>query len=271
MRNTDRTVLAQTIAIVEQAQASRANVQRLADRISNVFVPIVILIGDEHFCEGYKNDVPSGQWVPTVDDIITAYQAVGGRVLAMGPTVGKRDELSKCQGYHWAGYEEIAQGTGAVDASGQPLVFEDASSANVADKVVDAIVLLSGGGSFRLSARIRDPEPDDGVDVTRFVDRIVPNSAGGVADPRDPTRICVPWSDVADLDQDGVDDHFLGVPGGTPVCFDIYPATNDFVEPTDEPQLFEGVVEVVGDDVSVLDSRTIYFVVPPDVSSPPIE
>ncbi|MCD6337976.1 MAG: HAD-IC family P-type ATPase, partial [Verrucomicrobia bacterium] len=40
----DRTVLAQTIAIVEQAQASRANVQRLADRISNVFVPIVILI-----------------------------------------------------------------------------------------------------------------------------------------------------------------------------------------------------------------------------------
>jgi len=192
-------------------------------------IPIVIIIGDEHFCEGYRLEVPAGEWVPSVDEIITAYQNVGGRLMAMGPTVGKRDEGTKCKGNHWSGYEELAIGTGAVNASGQPLVYEDASSSNVADKVVEAIVQLSGGGSFRLSARISDPDPNDGVDVTRFVDRIVPNATGGVADPRDPTRICVPWANVADLDADGVNDHFMGVPGGTAVCFDIYPATNDFV------------------------------------------
>lgn len=38
------TALAHIIAAVQRAQNSRANIQRLADRVSNVFVPIVVLI-----------------------------------------------------------------------------------------------------------------------------------------------------------------------------------------------------------------------------------
>jgi Cu+-exporting ATPase len=38
------TALAQVIAAVQRAQTSRANIQRLGDRVSNVFVPIVVLI-----------------------------------------------------------------------------------------------------------------------------------------------------------------------------------------------------------------------------------
>ena len=40
----DATALAQIIAVVERAQSSRAQVQRLADRVSSIFVPIVIVI-----------------------------------------------------------------------------------------------------------------------------------------------------------------------------------------------------------------------------------
>jgi len=40
----DGTALAQIIAAVERAQNSRANIQRLGDRVSSVFVPIVVLV-----------------------------------------------------------------------------------------------------------------------------------------------------------------------------------------------------------------------------------
>ena len=40
----EATAVAHIIAAVQRAQNSRAHIQRLADRISNVFVPIVVLI-----------------------------------------------------------------------------------------------------------------------------------------------------------------------------------------------------------------------------------
>ncbi len=40
----ETTALAHIIAAVQRAQASRANIQRLGDRVSNVFVPIVVVI-----------------------------------------------------------------------------------------------------------------------------------------------------------------------------------------------------------------------------------
>ena len=44
MATGDSTALAQIIAAVERAQNSRANIQRLGDRVSSVFVPIVIVV-----------------------------------------------------------------------------------------------------------------------------------------------------------------------------------------------------------------------------------
>ncbi|MCL4313059.1 MAG: cadmium-translocating P-type ATPase [Actinobacteria bacterium] len=43
-RTSDNTVLAQIISLVEKAQAEKAPIQRLADRVSAVFVPVIIAI-----------------------------------------------------------------------------------------------------------------------------------------------------------------------------------------------------------------------------------
>src|SRR5438552_17203854 len=40
----DATALAQIIAVVQRAQNSRANIQKLGDGVSNVFVPVVVLV-----------------------------------------------------------------------------------------------------------------------------------------------------------------------------------------------------------------------------------
>jgi hypothetical protein len=82
------------------------------------------------------------------------------------------------------------------------------------------------------------------------------------------TGNCAAVSPTTDTDMDGHDDAFPALTPGTPVCWDIHPvASNLTVQATSEVQVFTAQLGVYGDG-SLLDQRTVYFVVPPDLAQP---
>ena len=57
---------------------------------------------------------------------------------------------------------------------------------------------------------------------------------------------------------------------GKRVCFDVVPRTNTTVMPLPEPQMFRATISVRGDGVTTLDTREVFFLVPPYIPSPPV-
>ena len=70
-------------------------------------------------------------------------------------------------------------------------------------------------------------------------------------------------AEAGDTNGDGYRDTFQGVRPGTPVCFDIIVKQNDTVPPTAMPQMFRANLQVLGDGFTPLDTRDIFFLVPP--------
>jgi hypothetical protein len=66
-------------------------------------------------------------------------------------------------------------------------------------------------------------------------------------------------------------DTFVGILPGTTVCFDIYAKRNETVPATEDPQVFMAYVDVIGDGITVLDTRQVYFLVPPVIGETPPE
>lgn len=223
-------------------------------------LPILVMIGDERYDESYAvggaactaGVCSSCASFPAEADILSAFAAIRGRVIVLGPTGASAE---------WA---PIVSGTGAVGPSGAPLIFPAAGSATVDAQIVDAIRQLANSTPLDITARARDVDDGagDGVDATTFIERIEPNTTGGIADPTDPTVICVGGLPTSDVDGDGFAETFPDVTPGVPVCFDIIARRNDTVMPTSAPQLFRAQVDVVGDGVTVLDTRDVYFLVP---------
>ena len=79
---------------------------------------------------------------------------------------------------------------------------------------------------------------------------------------------CPAGYNTLDLDGDGHDDKFQQVLPGSPVCWKIHVKQNSTVPASDEPQMFEAVIEVHGAGGALLDTRSVYFLVPPDVGGP---
>jgi hypothetical protein len=69
---------------------------------------------------------------------------------------------------------------------------------------------------------------------------------------------------VKDSNGDGIDDTFLAVEVGNPVCFEVIPKSNTTVPPADKAVFFKAFINVIGLPGSVLlDQREVLFLVPP--------
>jgi hypothetical protein len=220
-------------------------------------LPVVLLYASTTFHNGSGDSDPySGitPTPPTYSEMIDELNAIGAKVISV--RCSSRSEVG-------ADLEQIATDTGAVDASGSP-IMETVTTSGVGmgfatEDAVEALILET---PMDISVIAID-DTSDSVDATVFIDRIEPNTAGGIADPEDSSLVCVGSLATEDSDGDTVHDSFDGLTPGTVVCFDIYPATNETVAATSEPQLFMVTLNVLGHGVSLLDSKDIYFLVPP--------
>ncbi|MDI7267037.1 MAG: hypothetical protein QME96_03470 [Myxococcota bacterium] len=227
-------------------------------------IPIVVMFGDEDFysqSNGAGCNPTTGD-APAVADAIAEMNRIGARFIGIN------------SGSSRAGFEDVARGTGSIDGAGNPLVFTiPGDGTGLGDQLAGAIERLASQTPMDVSADAVDVAegPWDTVDATIFIDRIVPNAAGGVADPRNPARICVGGLPVADRDSDTHPDVFPGVRPGTIVCFDIIARRNETVRPAREALVFRAQVRVIGQGITVLDRRDVYFLVPPEIVVVPIE
>jgi hypothetical protein len=152
----------------------------------------------------------------------------------------------------------------ALIGGGCPLVFRiDGDGRGLGTAIVRAIQVLTRFVAIDVGARALDA-PGDAVDaVGAFVQAIRADPTAGSP--------CTPGLTAVDDDGDGVADRFLGLRPGTAVCFDVVPRANTTVPATDSPQLFRATIEVEGNGVTVLDTRDVFFLVPPVVPELPID
>lgn len=161
------------------------------------------------------------------------------------------------------GLQTMATNTGAVDSQNgnAPLVF-NGSGATAATAIENGIRTLANNIPLDMSAVTND-DPGDTVNaVTAFVDHLETLQLG--------TALCANGLTDIDTNADTFDDAYVDVRAGTPVCWKLIPKVNNTVPATDVPQLFRATVEVIGDGVTTLDTRDVFFLVPPEPIDEPI-
>jgi hypothetical protein len=225
-------------------------------------VPILIVITDAAMHNG-----PSGNnygadaaFAPTWAETQTALAARSARVIGVnsGGTYSRPD------------LEAVARATGAVDIGGTPLVYDISSSGTgLGDQVINGVQTLATSVPLRIDAVPVD-DPSDAVNAPlEFIDYIEANASGeSIEDPvTHEVRVCTVTDPLpVDDPADGHPDYFPRVLPGVPVCFDIHAKRNVTVPATREPQMFMATIQVMGDGITILDEREVYFLVPPVIT-----
>lgn len=156
-----------------------------------------------------------------------------------------------CTGLNGAGRAPTAAGLCRLN-------FLSSSGSGLSSGVVSAIQAIAVGSTFDVTATpSNDPKNPGGVDATKFI------KALRAMDEGNPANGC-PAAPAKDSNGDGIKDTFLAVKAGTPVCFEVIPATNNTVMPTSDPQFFNAFIDVIAVQGNLhLDKRSVLFLVPP--------
>lgn len=206
-------------------------------------LPVILLATDEA-----PNTGGDTYHCPAQNTVVAAANAIGAKVIGIygsGGGTGTTNDLNA-----------LATGTGAVDASAgnAPLVFSG-SGTGTAAAIELGVRKLANGVPLDISALPVD-DPADTVDaVVEFVNHLETLQLG--------TPACANMLTDQDSNMDGFKDLYIDVLPGTPVCWRVIPKNNTTVPATTVPQLFKATVEVMGDNVTLLDTRDVYFLVPP--------
>lgn len=211
-------------------------------------LPLILLATDE---------APSQSYVcPSSATVVTSVNNIGAKIIGIKSTSPLSDPTNDLR--------TLATQTGAVDANNNnaPLVVVGEGD-QAAAAIENAIKLLAAGVPLDLSSEPVDNAGDSIDAVAAFIDRIEPLQEG--------SSQCSDGLTEADTNGDGSADGYADVLPGTPVCWRLLAKQNTTVMPTDEPQLYRASVAVYGDSTTILDSRNVFFLVPPAPLDVPIE
>ena len=249
-------------------------------------LPIVVQITDAamNSAETYLNAVPAAASRPKLQ---SALDTLGAKVIAVvssdGDTLTATEEYLELVRATGASVPSTAFGTHgqcetgiggslvAADGSGNcPLLFGiDGDGSGLGASIVEAVGALAKHAVLDIDARAaNEPGNEDGqgaeVDaIGAFLDRVVPNASP------DQASGCTKGLATDDrLAMDKLDDTFVAVAPGQRVCFDVIAKRNDRVEAQLVPQLFRARIDLFGDGVTALDSRQVWFLVPPTPPKP---
>jgi hypothetical protein len=127
------------------------------------------------------------------------------------------------------------------------------------------VVFTTSAPATSLTVSPRDDESDS-EDATALLERVSPNTEGGVADPTNPELVCAGGLATADDDGDSVPDRFVDVPAGTTVCFDVV-ATIDTTIPPDaaSTNFYRAFLDLAVDGSPTSDTHAAYFFIDPTI------
>ncbi|MCG8420856.1 MAG: hypothetical protein MJE77_23290 [Proteobacteria bacterium] len=187
----------------------------------------------------------------SADEVCDEANKIGAKIIGIkGNPPAEADKLDDDLRY-------LANCTGAVREDGTALV-EDGADAKASAAIEEAIKALAQV-PLDLSARAADDNPNDTIDPSvAFVSHFETQQLGTSACPAG-------YTELDSDDDDSLPDYYGDVLPGKPVCWRLVPKQNQTVEPGDEPQVFTAHIEVVGDRVTVLDTRKVFFLVPPAI------